>query len=923
MIAILAPELTLGSKTAKYKVKVLGIQNTNTKKKRGRMSSLDKKINKCLRDLQGLIELQGKTPNLAYKELVYEYEDEDYPPDWLIAVKEAIKIHKEKISGIERLSLGKRLRGQSYENWYSGPKESDNFWPAYVKHLESRGDEWSDAIPSIDESSSSVVSMLPNPGRTEFSGRGLVLGYVQSGKTANMTGVLAKAADRNYRFFIILAGMTDKLRSQTQKRFISDLIGYDANGIWQTHTAPDHDFCEQTSPGFVFGDQYRHIMVVKKNTHVLKRLLNKLENTNEQERKNCAFLIIDDECDQASVNASGYLDKMTTINSHIRSIIDILPRVAYLGYTATPFANLLIDPSVDPTNPEDLYPRDFIFTLPKPNDYFGAERIFGRDMLDADVKPLANESLNILRSIPEEEWDKLRPHNAATRANFDFEVTESLQYAIDYFLLATCVRNVRGDRGKHSSMLVHTTMLVQPQEQIANGIREHLKEMSRDIASVKKRLEDCWSHECEKVDSIAFGLTGVAFDELWEEFEETISSTQVAVENGESNSRVNYDDNDEGKGKRYIVVGGNVLARGLTIEGLVVSFFLRTSAQYCTLMQMGRWFGYRHNFEDLPRIWMTNEMRSNFLDLATVEAEIRYEIEVYENSELTPLDCAVKIRKLPGLAITAKNKMMAAQRCHLSFNGAHRQTRRFYDKNKEVLLSNWNAAVRLLDSVISNGGIQPQSKHGGRLLSRIPVKYIEKFLNDYKIHEKHPDLVEIKSNRTVNHLLEHIKNQNERDGSHSIWNVGVVEPTRNSQSELELGKLGKVNTVNRSCFQRLDNGDADIKALMSKGDLKIDLPDGVTAEKDDWASIKAERMRHEESARPLLLLYVIDRNSEPERASRLKEGGRTSLEAVMDVLGIGIVFPGVDDNKDTVYYVKVDVEEDAEYEDEAWEDKDD
>jgi len=882
---------------------------------------MDRKIKKCLKDLRFAIELEGKNPHQAYEELRSEYRDEDYGPAWRDAAEEAIKEHKEQISGIERLGVGKRLRGKIHEQWYTGPKDDANFWPAYVKHLESKGEGWEKAIPSIDESSTNVVAMLPNPGATKFSGRGLVLGYVQSGKTANMTGVLSKAADSNYRFIIILAGMTDKLRNQTQKRFISDLISYDEDGIWQEHTAPDHDFVEQTMPGFVFGDHYRHIMVVKKNTHVLKRLLKKLKNTNESERKNCPVLIIDDECDQASVNSSGYQKKMTAINKHIREIIDILPRVTYLGYTATPFANLLIDPSVDPDNPEDLYPRDFIYTLPKPDDYFGAERIFGRDMLDADDEPLSDESLDILRSIPEDEWDFLRPKNAAARASFQFEVTESLQDAIDYYLLATCVRNIRGDRCQHSSMLIHTTMLVIPQDQIAAGIRNHLDVIKADIGRAKTRLKKCWGRESQRVESSAFGLKELDFDELWQEFKETIESTEVAVENGESTSRVNYDDN-KGFGKRYIVVGGNVLARGLTIEGLVVSFFLRTSAQYCTLMQMGRWFGYRHNFEDLPRIWMTDEMRSNFLDLATVEAEIRYEIEVYEKSELTPLDCAVKIRKLPGLAITAKNKMMAAQRCQLSLNGAHRQTRRFYDKNKDILLANWNAGAKLFDDVINGEGLKLQKKKTGRLLSGVPVKYIEKFLAEYRIHDKHPDLVETKGKKTVNHLLEHIKQQNEKDGSHSIWNLAVVEPGKGEQSELPLGRLGEVKMVNRSCFQRLDNGDVDIKALMSKSDLKIDLPDGIKVT-PDWSAIKTERMAHAESSRPLLLLYAIDRNSTPQNTSGKKKSSRTKLDAVMDVLGVGILFPGVDDKSDTVYYVKVDVEEDTEYEENAWEEDDD
>ena len=191
------------------------------------------------------------------------------------------------------------------------------------------------------------------------------------------------------------------------------------------------------------------------------------------------------------------------------------------------------------------------------------------------------------------------------------------------------------------------------------------------------------------------------------------------------------------------------------------------------------------------------------------------------------------------------------------------------------------------------------------------VNLIEKFLNTYRIHDKHPDLFEIKGSRSTNHLLDHIKRQNEKNMSHGIWNVAIIEPSTGNESGISLGKIGKVKMVNRSIFQTVgQNNDADIKALMSKGDLKIDLPEGIEVE-SDWAAIKAERMNHPESARPMLLLYAIDKNSEPKRKGK---ANRQKLDAVMDVLAFGMVFPGLDTKTETMYYVQVDVEEDTEYE---------
>lgn len=820
-------------------------------------------------------------------------------PELGVAVDEAVRRYRLRMDQVETLRIPS-IRDRVREEWYAGPQETDTFWPSLRAHLVAKGWE-GDTIRTIDKSSTRVLASVHNPGLPEFDTRGLVVGYVQSGKTANMTAVMAKAADTNFRFFIVLSGLTDALRNQTQERIEQDLVDRNKER-WYALTAPDADFAMPAGRGLPpFQGKVRYLAIVKKNAAVLRRLLLTIRNTTGG--VDCPVMVIDDECDQASVNTARYRDRMTAINRLVRELLKELRRVAYVGYTATPFANVLIDPeiSVDPDEPDDLYPRHFILALPRPSEYFGPERIFGRDILEADEASAENlTAMNIIRHVPDDEIALLRPARRQDKDDFSPAVTPTLARAISYFLLATAARCVRGHADHHSSMLVHTTSFVAPHFKARDSIQWHVSNLGRRIRQndrdLIREMASIWAEEISAVPSSDLGLEPVSFDQILECLEEVADSVEVVVENGVSDERIDYPRRGDSPVRRYIVVGGNVLARGLTIEGLVVSFFLRTSSQYDTLMQMGRWFGYRIGYEDLPRVWMTDDLQAAFHDLATMEAEIRNDIDVYDKERISPLEFAVRIRQIPGMAITARNKMLAAQQCSVSYSNRHEQTFRFRHRDRGWLDSNWQAGADLVQQAVASG-VSIDRGRGGRVLKGVSVGRIYEFLESYEVHETHDRV-------SPDHLAEYIQRQNTAGSSLASWTIGIVETRKGTESQKALGPVGKVKTSVRSRLAgAAPETDADIKALMSRSDLLIDLGGGAAGD-SSWAALK--KRRHEEEAEPLLLLYPIEAESEP--SSRKRE----PLGAITDVLGVGIVFPP-SERETPVNYVRVPLAE-QEYE---------
>lgn len=758
------------------------------------------------------------------------------------------------------------------DDWYSGPGEADRYWLALKDQF--KAEKWpEERIDSVDHASSTVVAHTPRPDRSKWDSKGLVVGYVQSGKTTNFTAVIAKLADVRYRLVIVLSGIHNGLRRQTQvrlDRYLKDLNP----DRWITLTGETRDFVEQThEASAALSEEKTVLAVVKKNAAVLTKLIRWLDTPNSRKALASApVLIIDDEADQASV-ATG------RINPLIRKLLSLMPRCTYVGYTATPFANVFIDPTQD-----DLYPKSFILNLPRPEGYFGPEKIFGRDAVEWEASDEQGppDGYDMVRLVDEEDVPLLRPGSKEPAEGFTPTMIDELVTAVRWFWLATAARRARGDKG-HSTMLIHTSVKIAVHESYRAPLqalrRRALEGLDSGRPEILDEWRNLWEKESSRVPAEDFGRKQNTFDEVLPHLREIVSATRVVLDNYRSQDRLDYSD----PSVVAIAVGGNTLSRGLTLEGLVVSFFVRGATAYDTLLQMGRWFGYRTGYEDLPRIWMTPSLAAAFRHLATVEHEMRDDIDRYQRENLTPSQVAVRIRTHPSLRITAK--MGAAQPAYISYAGRRLQTRYFRHRDRDWLDGNRQAAEALVQEAVRHGRLEDLG--GARLIRDVPVSFVKAFLSRYKVHEDSPDL-------EPSLMVKYIDQQLTSDPpSLATWSVAVV---LGDGADASLGGLD----IKYSIRSRLNDGNpdrADIKTLMSKQDRALDLGlTAVQARAKSEGELVALRNKHPLCHdRGLIVLYLIDPTSEPvnkQYDTNSAHPPRIPLDAAQAVVGLGIVFPG-------------------------------
>jgi hypothetical protein len=773
------------------------------------------------------------------------------------------------------------MRARELADWYPGPSETDPCWPLLKRYLLEEKKWHKDVVDSVDGASTKIVSLLSPPGKQSFQTRGLVLGYVQSGKTANFTAVISKAADAGYKLFIVLSGLHNGLRRQTQERLELELSSLRPDH-WHSFTSAEKDFEPPAGNAAAFlaeHSNHRVLCVMKKNGTRLRKLLRWLRQAPAYILDATPVLVIDDEADQASVDTKG-TESPSTINKLILDVLRKFNRSAYLAYTATPFANVLSDPKTA----DLLYPRDFIVDLPRSAAYFGAERIFGAEPVDHEGERA--DGLDMIREVPAEEVTKVQPANRDSRASFVPELVPTLERALLWFLLGCAVRRARGQADQHMSMLVHTTLYANAQQRfeqlLVHAVAGYRTLVQGGDTEFRTVLEEVWNAEATRVDPIALGEAPVSFESAVQHLLSVLSSTRVIVDNGSSETRLDYPKG----GSTTIVVGGNTLSRGLTIEGLMVSYFVRTTTMYDALLQMGRWFGYRKGYADLPRIWMTSELEAYFIHLATVERELRQDIERYEREGITPADFAPRIRSHSTLAITSPLKLRYAVDAEISFARAVKQTTYFNHLDQKWLEENEAAARTLLRRADERR--KPEtvwSRH--RLWRDIKVASVVEFLERYEVHPQHADL-----RRDL--LLSYIAAQNET-GELLRWNVGLVGQTRTTAGDWSPGVVAveKSPLLVRSRYKLTEP--ANLKAIMSTIDRGIDLSATPPA-------TGKELVRRLDEARsapgfpadpatgkntPLLLLYPISKESRPDGDST----ARHALNAASTVIGLALVFP--------------------------------
>lgn len=745
--------------------------------------------------------------------------------------------------------------------------------------------------------------------------KGLVLGYVQSGKTTNIISVIAKAVDAGYRFIVVLTGINDNLRRQTQERLDEQLL-YESHR-WHKLTNIDSDFDKgQDNASAIlsmpFKDKPVAIAVMKKNTILLDYLLNWLNDGLTQDvRDQIPMLVIDDECDLATPNTRK--NGQTRTNELIEKITNpkFMPKSIYLGYTATPFANMFMDSRTE----KSLYPHDLIYPIKPGKGYFGAEQLFGRDKLDSEENDDFEPEVGVLRDIPAVEaanmlsksWKYIEPWE---KENDENKYYEELFIAILWFVLATACREIREGKREYSSMLIHTAVLQNSHFWLRDELIPLLNSLQNEENynnNYKPILEEIWNFEANSEKNF-WMYEKPSWSQISELCFPIISAIEIKVDNFRSDDRISYPTaNVSYPRKPQIVLGGNTLSRGLTLEGLVVSYFLRSAKQFDSLLQMGRWFGYRQGYEDLIRIWMPNhpdDLHSYYRSLALVEAEIRETIETARLDGLTPGELPVRIRNIPGLRITRAGAMRNVIDDKVSYQGRRTETHAFH-VDQEILKQNLelgiNFAKELSSDYENSLGLQ-----GYPVFMGVPSRKVLEFISNYKQAES-------KLNVSISAIPKYIERANDEFGEILNWNVFIMSPKKSYHedfSRIVINDSLHINTTNRS--QNLTEENIYyIKTLTSKRDILSDVSENQlsTADKDNLKNIKEDskyfNLRRKifggQSLQTpgLLGLYFIDKKSRPKdwnAASEIQnkfgqESGKRPLDAPEHLLGIGVFLP--------------------------------
>ena len=776
------------------------------------------------------------------------------------------------------------LIGEKFR-WYGGPHELSERWAFAEKKLlgEGRSEE---EISEVVKASAQVLGLLASPVTEQFASRGLVLGYVQSGKTTNFIATIAQAADEGYRLIIVLSGVTNNLRKQTQERLERSLTGENPQN-WNWLTSIESDFnASKNANDLLSAPGKRIIAVIKKNNSRLKRLKSWIESAPIAVRQGLPVLIIDDEADQATVNSHKLLNRQTAINKTLTSILknDFLPKNAYLGYTATPFANILSN-AKDETQ---LFPRDFIYPLKRSEKYFGAEQLFGREPIDEEDQEVLTER-NIIVPIHDDDRTALGTLVDPNSHIVPKELPESLHQAIRWFIVATAARRIRKGKNAFSTMLIHTSGRIPCHNDMRNMIElyvDQLRTMSR--IDLENQLRNSWN--ARRLDGWKDGDSPILdWDQIKDEAKIVLDTLKMIVDNSKSDDRLVYDFQNESTSVPYIVIGGNTLARGLTLEGLICSYFMRTSSAYDSLLQMGRWFGYRVGYEDLQRIWMQEDLISNFRHMAIVEEEIRQQIEQLAEEGLDPSQVPIRIRDHKLLTITAVNKMLYAKRIQVGYSDTRVETISL-DSKQDILVFNQNATRNFINQIASAGiDVSKVNPEGWPLFCDVPWKLVRKFFEEYRWSKS--------ATRANGELLTSYIDLHQGKGDLEQWNVFVYQVSKVNPILFDLGHGVTATAINRSALdKRADEKIVNIHHLVSSIDGSADL--GLTKKEvkqlleTDGKKVSDAHLRFLRSTNPnsqkkgLLGIYVIDAKSKPEP----KFKNRQNLDLPEHPIGLGIFF---------------------------------
>lgn len=854
-------------------------------------------------------------------------------------------------------------QNEDHVAWLTPERERGwRLWKRYRQYLERM---WSPiAVEALNEATREVVSRLEDPERKgPWDRRGLVVGHVQSGKTANYTGLICKAADAGYKVIIVLAGMHNNLRSQTQMRLDEGFLGYETErlssiGVGEIDRDPNirpnyvttrnekGDFRLAVVKNLGISPSERPMLfVVKKNTSVLKNLIRWIDTILDGRKafNDVPLLVIDDEADHASIDTksqafdeNGKPDEAhdpTKINLHIRTLLKRFEKAGYVGYTATPFANVFIhDLGHTEALGEDLFPRSFIINLPAPSNYDGPARLFGLEPTDesegAPALPLFREVKDHAASLsPEEKQGWVPPkHNSAWRARYagTDRAPPSLRKAILSFFLSCAARRARGQVRVHNSMLVHVTRYTAVQKQVRLQVEMEVKDVTNRLrigggAGVLGDLKELWEEDyvptAAKVQAILpeRALKPLSWADIQPHILDVVESVRVSTINGAASDILDYPVYRE-TGLTVIAIGGDKLARGLTLEGLSVSYFLRASKMYDTLMQMGRWFGFRPGYVDLCRLYTTAELNEWFAHLTQASEELRREFDHMHAVRGTPKDYGLRVRSHPTMMVTSKVKMRNGKEILIDFAGAIQETVTFSRAEADIR-KNFACVEAFLGKLGRPSETGPQRpRSGGRvhqwagasLWAGVPGESVAAFMDEYETH---------KMAVTVDHeaIAKFIRAQMAR-GELTAWTV-VVFGGDGEKAKLAgfSGRLvkRKPNTRVKDLAQQERDGVVLIRRLLAPRDEAIDFTadeydEALTRTRAEWVRDPGRSRRKEPPDVPSGLAIRTVRGQRPERGLMMiypLDPKGLSLTTTEPVVGFGISFPRSSGSKAVPYVV--------------------
>ncbi|CAN5438327.1 Z1 domain-containing protein [soil metagenome] len=919
--------------------------------------------------------------------------------------KEALRKHLSSVFGI--FSDGyKILDGRDgFNPWVKAVKGQVtwSFWNRYYAFMQQRMAR--DTLNKLDNLTDDILDRIGNPASSgSWDKRGLVVGQVQSGKTGNYIGLINKAADAGYKLVIVLAGMHDSLRSQTQIRVDEGFLGYNTQrslqysshyfiGVSKYNSSdpitgnlrelPVHaltsghingDFSQtkiQGSTNLRGSDPI--VAVVKKNSSILKNLILWLAKwgTKNGEGKlliqNLPILIIDDEADNASINVSK--ETVSAINGYIRALLSLFEQSAYVGYTATPFANVFI-PLKDIQNSkglnvtikdfaftvgDDLFPKDFIINIPAPSNYIGPAQLFGLETA-AGNKEKNIEPLPLIRNVAvfDETETIFIPDKHKKNGSLPENLPESLKRAIKSFLIAVTARRARGNLKTHNSMLIHVSRYIRWQDHISVLVDEELKYYQRQIdqrtGSLLKELKELWVTEFEQITDIIIkrddvyqdaSIVPISWDEIEANLHAAIMPIEVRAVHGDKNvaglqyhniSPLDYFLAEQtGTYLNIIAVGGDKLSRGLTLEGLSISYYLRASKMYDTLMQMGRWFGYRPGYADLCRVFTTRDLIGWYRHITIASEEMRDEFDYMFHLRRTPIDYGLKVRTHPGvLKITAANKFRYHSTMWLSYSGSLAQTYEFEVTEKRVK-HNLNITSSLITSL---GNPSPALNEASKSQiffwkGKENIGVVTTFLRSYQIDPVVMDVRKIceyidaqaaKNNLTNwNILLVHnsmAPSEKQYNFSGLSKKVGLTDRTNQSDKE-GVYQIAKANITDQR-HEMVDLSDDQIaKALNAtiadfREDIKSKSEDEKAKAKQPVQPSRPRIRQQRQSSEGLLIIYPLNPDPHHLDPETEKKGDRKII-ANQPIIGLAVSFPELAHDEKIKYAVNEQFQKEYDY----------